>query len=113
MITIKTTRCFIIHLKSNHYSMKINRFTKQLSLLLVFSLICMGTFAQVKMITGKVSDSAGAPMIGVTVAIQGTTTGTITDVDGNYSLQAQKENKLQFSFIVSTHNLSKLEPNNN
>ncbi len=79
--------------------MKINRFTKQLSLLLVFSLICMGTFAQVKMITGKVSDSAGAPMIGVTVAIQGTTTGTITDVDGNYSLQAQKENKLQFSFI--------------
>jgi len=59
----------------------------------------MGTFAQVKMITGKVSDSAGAPMIGVTVAIQGTTTGTITDVDGNYSLQAQKENKLQFSFI--------------
>lgn len=38
-------------------------------------------------ITGKVSDSDGASLPGVTVLIKGTSTGTVTDVDGNFSLE--------------------------
>ncbi|WP_445589604.1 TonB-dependent receptor [Sunxiuqinia sp. A32] len=37
-------------------------------------------------ITGKVTDSSGAPLPGVTVVVKGTSNGTITDFDGNYSL---------------------------
>ena len=37
-------------------------------------------------VTGKVTDSSGAPLPGVTVVIKGTTQGTITDGDGSYSL---------------------------
>ena len=50
------------------------------------------------MITGTVSDANG-PLPGVNVVIQGTTTGTTTDFDGNYSIAADKENVLVFSFI--------------
>ena len=51
-------------------------------------------------IKGKVSDSSGAPLPGVTVVIKGTTTGIITDVDGKYSLSGVPSNAtLQFSFV--------------
>jgi len=79
--------------------MKINKLTKQMTLTLILGLVCMISLAQEKMITGKVSDAAGISMIGVTVTVQGTTNGTITDADGKFSIKAQKENKLQFSFI--------------
>ena len=55
---------------------------------------------QPKSITGKVTDSSGAPLPGVSVVIKGTTTGTITDSNGNYSLSNIAENAtLQFSFV--------------
>ncbi|NDV78152.1 SusC/RagA family TonB-linked outer membrane protein [Dysgonomonas sp. 511] len=38
-------------------------------------------------VTGTVVDNTGVPLIGVTVSVQGTTTGTITDFDGNYKVQ--------------------------
>lgn len=51
-------------------------------------------------VTGKVADSSGSPLPGVSVVIKGTTTGTITDSDGNYSLGNVPENAtLQFSFV--------------
>lgn len=55
------------------------------------------TFAQ-KTITGNVIDESG-PLPGVSVLIKGTTTGTETDFDGNYSLQAKQGDVLQYSFI--------------
>src|SRR3989339_181370 len=42
--------------------------------------------AQQKTVSGKVTDSAGAPLPGVTVVVKGTTQGIITDFDGKYSL---------------------------
>lgn len=55
---------------------------------------------QVKTITGRITDSAGAPLPGVTVVIKGTTAGEITDVNGNYSLSNVPENGiLQISFV--------------
>ena len=40
---------------------------------------------QGKVVSGKVTDAGGEPLIGVAVAIEGTSKGTITDLDGNYS----------------------------
>ena len=57
-------------------------------------------YAQEMEVTGKVTFAEdNSPIPGVTVVIVGTTNGTITDFDGNYSLKAKKGDKLQFSFI--------------
>jgi len=53
-----------------------------------------------KTISGKVTDSAKQPLPGVTIVIKGTTIGTVTDFDGNYSLADIPEGAtLQFSFV--------------
>jgi len=53
-----------------------------------------------KKVTGKVTDSAGIGIPGVTVVIKGTNTGTITDATGNYTITNIPENAtLQFSFV--------------
>ena len=55
---------------------------------------------QQKSVNGKVTDSSGGPLPGVSVVVKGTTTGTITDFDGNYSLGNVPGNAtLQFSFV--------------
>lgn len=54
-----------------------------------------------QLVSGKVTDySTGDPLPGVNIIIQGTTTGTVTDMDGNYSLEVSgSESVLSFSFI--------------
>lgn len=55
---------------------------------------------QQNQVTGKVTDPAGNPIPGVSVLVKGTTTGAITDFDGNYSISKVPENAtLVFSFI--------------
>ncbi|MEG0947917.1 MAG: TonB-dependent receptor [Bacteroidales bacterium] len=54
---------------------------------------------QVKHITGHVTDTKKEPLIGVSVMISGTTTGTVTDIDGNYALQASPGATLEFSYV--------------
>ena len=59
-------------------------------------------FAQqpTKQITGKVSDESGNPLPGVSVVIKGTTTGTVTDSDGEYQIKINgNAQTLVFSFI--------------
>lgn len=53
----------------------------------------------VKKIEGTVKDASGTPVIGATVMVKGTTTGTITDYDGNFSIDAQEGAVLEFSYI--------------
>ena len=58
------------------------------------------TQQQGKKVTGKVTDASGGSLPGVSVVVKGTTTGVITDMDGNYSLNNIPENAtLQFSFV--------------
>jgi len=52
-----------------------------------------------KNISGKVTDEKGESLPGVSVVIKGTTIGTVTDVDGNYTIQAPSNAVLLFSFI--------------
>ena len=77
--------------------MKQNIYILLLSFLL--SLVSVIAFAQDKTISGKVSDATGNPMIGVTVVEVGTTNGTVTDFNGDFSLKVTAESYLQFSFI--------------
>jgi len=53
-----------------------------------------------RIITGRVVDEVGEPLIGVTVTVRGTGQGVITDIDGNYSIRVQGNNQvLYFSFV--------------
>src|SRR5665648_29145 len=55
---------------------------------------------QQKSVAGKVTDSSGATLPGVSVVVKGTTNGCITDIDGNYALSNVPGNAtLQFSFV--------------
>lgn len=55
---------------------------------------------QQKAVTGKVTDSSGEPLPGVSVVVKGTTTGTITDTDGKYIFtNIQATSTLVFSFV--------------
>ena len=67
-------------------------------LTLLLALIVQVSFAQEKTVTGKVSDASG-PLPGVTVVVKGTNTGTQTDFDGNYSINAATGAVLQFRYI--------------
>ncbi len=50
-------------------------------------------------IQGKVTDESGVPLPGVTVLVVGTTTGTTTDFDGNYAINAKEGENLLFSYL--------------
>ena len=70
-----------------------------LTLFFVLAFGLLSAQAQTKQFSGTVTDSNGEPLPGVTVMVQGTTIGTITDLDGKYQLNASEDAKLVFSFI--------------
>jgi len=81
---------------------------KLLSIFLVCVLVASAAFAQDKRITGKVTAREdGLPLPGVSVKITGTTIGTQTDVNGNYSISVPSNAKtLEFSFIGFSNQLT-------
>ncbi|XMO85203.1 SusC/RagA family TonB-linked outer membrane protein [Algibacter sp. AS12] len=76
------------------------KFSGILTLLLAF--VVQLTFAQEKTISGTVSDASGLPLPGATVLVKGTSSGTSSDFDGNYSLKANQGSTLVFSFVGYT-----------
>lgn len=54
---------------------------------------------QQKKVTGQVLDNQGEPIIGANVTVKGTTIGTITDIDGKFSLDAADGDVLAISYI--------------
>src|SRR5690554_1640651 len=72
---------------------------KLLIFLFMFVAVIGNSMAQ-NTITGRVTDSFGTPLPGVTVVVDGTTTGTVTSADGEYSLRVPEDAEtLIFSFI--------------
>lgn len=71
------------------------------NLQLIFLLLCGCTvYAQTRQISGRVTDTgSNSPIPGVNVSLQGTTTGSITDVEGNYAIAASTGSVLVFSFV--------------
>ncbi|SFS35038.1 iron complex outermembrane recepter protein [Zhouia amylolytica] len=73
--------------------------TFQKYVLLMLLTIPLGAFAQ-QTVRGVVTEaSSGLPLPGVNVIVKGTTTGTTTDFDGNYEIEAENGSILQFSYI--------------
>lgn len=77
----------------------LKRRNKLLLLWLAGMLFSVQAFAQSITVNGVVKDKTGETVIGASVVIKGTTVGTITDFDGNFSLQANKGDIIVISFI--------------
>ncbi|MCX2720353.1 SusC/RagA family TonB-linked outer membrane protein [Lentiprolixibacter aurantiacus] len=68
-----------------------------LTLLLVLAVHLV--YAQSKSITGTVTDADGVPLPGVNIVVQGTTTGTQTDFDGNFAINVAEGQVLVFTYL--------------
>ncbi len=80
--------------------MKIIRKNLKVLLMILGMIVTNASFAQIISISGKVIDGAtGEPLPGVTVVERGTTNGTITNYDGNYTLSVEKGVTILFSYI--------------
>ena len=81
-----------------------------LPLLIAFFLVSPWAYAQNSVrVTGMVTDIAGEPLIGVSVLEIGTTRGTVSDMDGNFSFDVSgPEATLQFSYIGFEEQLIKV-----
>ena len=75
----------------------------KLKFIMLTALMCFGTlsaFAQSGEVTGTVTDASdGVTMPGATVVVKGTVQGTVTDIDGNYTILVEQNTTLVFSFI--------------
>ncbi|MEL6356714.1 MAG: carboxypeptidase-like regulatory domain-containing protein, partial [Bacteroidota bacterium] len=68
------------------------------SLLMVAALFLSTGWVMARTITGTVVDETGLGLPGVNIIVDGTTSGTVTDIDGKYSLSANDGDVLVFSF---------------
>ena len=72
---------------------------KLLTLLLGFIFLAIQASAQLKTVTGQVTDDEGLPLPGVSITIKGTSNGTSSTIEGNYSIRVASGQVLQFKFI--------------
>ena len=72
---------------------------KNLFLTACFLLIGTAAFSQEHTVTGVVTDSFKEPLIGVSIVVQGTNTGVVTGLDGDYSIQVPADATLEFSYV--------------
>lgn len=68
-------------------------------LFLFFVVFAATAYSRDVTITGTVTDANSEPLVGVNVLVKGTTTGAITDIDGNFSVSGKKGSTLVFSYI--------------
>ncbi|THG40039.1 hypothetical protein E5990_11060 [Muribaculum caecicola] len=61
--------------------------------------VAFPALAQKITVTGTVTDATGEPLIGASVLVKGTMSGTATDIDGNYRIQADSNGTLTFSYV--------------
>ena len=73
---------------------------KKLALTVLLGAFSVASWAQEAVtVKGTVIDSEDNPVVGATVVIKGTTEGTITDIDGNYSISVLPGQVLEFSYV--------------
>ena len=71
-------------------------------LTLLLALVVQISFAQQKTVSGTVSDDSNIPLPCATIIIKGTSSGTTTDFDGNFTIQASADDTLEISFVGFT-----------
>ncbi len=74
-----------------------SKVTSLLLMLLLFPV--MSVMAQTTTVKGIVTDTSGEPLIGVSVIVEGTSFGTQTNIDGEFSIKANPGDKLNFTYI--------------
>lgn len=79
--------------------MRLRKHLKQALVLFLCSCISLPLFAQIREIKGKVTDVAGETIIGASVLEKGTLNGTVTDVNGNFTLEVYSGKTLQVSYV--------------
>ena len=72
---------------------------QKVTFLFLFLICASLTYAQNNKVTGRVVDAQGEPVIGASVVVKGQSKGVVTDVDGNFTIDANKGETLQFSYI--------------
>ena len=76
---------------------------RKVLLLCCLALMVRAATAQQQTITGKVTDGGdGSALPGVSIVVKGTSSGTVSDSDGQYSIVATPDDVLVFSFIGIT-----------
>ena len=78
--------------------MKVNKKLRKLCILLFLVGICSGIFAQ-KVITGTITDESGESVIGAGIQEKGTAKGTMSDIDGKFSIEVPANSTLVISYI--------------
>ncbi len=78
---------------------KYRSLTRYFYSLLLTLLVMTGAYAQDVTVKGKVNDEQGQGLPGVSILVKGTSTGTVTDIEGNYTVNAPGTATLVFSFI--------------
>ena len=71
---------------------------QRLMFTVLFAVFAIGAFAQNK-VTGTVVDVQGEPIIGASVVVKGTSNGTVTDFDGNFTMKVAPGKTLVFTYI--------------
>jgi len=94
----KGLKCYISYLTRN--IIRLLRFVVIVIFVAISTSSLGASVQQQREISGKVTDSSGSPLPGVSVVIKGTTQGTVTNTDGEFSLRIPGDAEiLQFSFI--------------
>lgn len=83
---------------------RFNRLSLRTLALLFVALLSQLALAQTRTVNGVVTDSNGEPLVGVTIAVKGSTNyGVITDLDGRYTISVpQDKTTLVFSYVDSS-----------
>lgn len=68
-------------------------------MLFLFFSVHFGALAQNLTVTGTVKDNTGGLLPGVNIIVDGTTTGTVTDIDGKYRIEVPTDGALVFNFV--------------
>ena len=82
--------------------MKTNFLQNMMLPLVASTFFATEAFAQTINVKGVVKDEAGIPVVGANVLVKGTTNGTITDLDGNFQLEAREGDVIEISYIGYT-----------
>ncbi len=67
--------------------------------LMLLAFVLSGLAAQAAIVKGTVTDVAGEPLIGATVMVAGTNSGTATDFDGNFSIEVEQGKTIHVSYV--------------